>query len=112
MKRLELLDNPVFKSAPPTSCLFYDGRLMGENMLIGIGDLSAGYSCNSFLSFHSGVPVITKEEMEKVLKDVPCNRKTWNPEITLLMSDCIYHLGECNVVLQCDHTLVLKPVLV
>lgn len=112
MKRLELLDNPVFKSAPPTSCLFYDGRLLGNDGLIGIGDFSPGYSSKSFLSFCSGSPYITKERLETVLKNVPRNRSKWNPELTLVMADCIYHLGECDVVLQSDHDLVLQSVLV
>ena len=110
MKRSELLNNPVFKNALPTSCLFVV-NIFEENCPIkGIGEFRRDVSSKLHIVFSTGAPLITKEELEESLRAVKCKGvKKWDPSISFLFSNSILDIGLCALVRTMDHNLVLRP---
>lgn len=109
MKKLELLNHPVFQKALPTSHLFVVKISDDNHPIIGIGELNRDYSNRRELVFASGVPLIIKEQMEKALRLKCKGVKNWNPDINILFSDGMLDPGTCDVVQTKERNLILRP---
>lgn len=109
MTRLELLENPIFKGAPSAlSCMFVVNILQVDTPIVGISNFRKDLSTHDQIVFDAGYPVMTKEEMEKILLNVRKSKKKWNPKIAIGFTNEILELGSCDVVATMDHNLVLR----
>lgn len=110
MKRSELLNNPVFQKALPTCRLFVVRITHIDKPIKGIGEFKKDFSTRQELAFDIGVPLITKEQMEKTLRKLKCRGvKNWDPDLVFLFPDSILAPGDCDVVQTEDGNLVLRP---
>lgn len=110
MKRSELLNNPVFQKALPTSYLFVVRITHPDKPIKGIGEFKKDFSTRQELAFATGAPMITKKEIEKTLRKLKCRGvKNWDPDLVFLFSNSTLAPGDCDVVQTADNNLVLRP---
>lgn len=110
MKRSELLNNPVFQKASPTSYLFVIRITYTDKPIKGIGEFKKDFSTRQELVFATGAAMITKAEMEKTLRRLKCRGvKDWDPDLVFRFSNETLAPGDCDVVQTEDGNLVLRP---
>ena len=100
----------MFQKALPTCRLFVVRITHIDKPIKGIGEFKKDFSTRQELAFDIGVPLITKEQMEKTLRKLKCRGvKNWDPDLVFLFPDSILAPGDCDVVQTEDGNLVLRP---